>query len=205
MKIISKVSQPEFELQFLGSEWYKEFYNSVRNKYERIISNPNLNDWQENFIRKELLWKWRYPLLGCLPLETEWNLIELEADEFENLLVIRETGWEKTFGTGKNLKEVAFAIKENVKDIGSVRFDIIHDIKNNVGKFEFKEKIILIGSSFNNPYTVVEGNHRAVAFELMRIETGQASHIPKQLILGVSNEMSSSPWLNFRHTQPNYS
>ena len=201
MKVISKVSQEEFELQFLSSEWYKEFYDSVRVKYNGIINNPNLLDWQENFFRKELLWKWRYPLLGQLPLEIEWYLIELSAEEFENLLVIREIGWENTFGIGKNLREVAFAVKNNVQDRGNVRFDIIQDIMDNIGKYNFKEKLILISSDLKPPYTIVEGNHRAVAFELKKIETEVNSHLPKQFLLGISRIMNTSPWFNFRQTQ----
>lgn len=198
MKVLSKVSQEDFELQFLSAEWYKDVYDEVRERFDRLITRPDITNCQENLLRKELLWKWRYPLLGRLPLEIEWQTISLDIDEFENLLVIREIGWENTFGIGKNLREVAQAIKDNVEDKGGVRFDIVEDIKGNIGKYEFNEKLILIASGLQPPLTIVEGNHRAVAFELKSIESGETKHIPTEFLLGVSPEMIKSPWLNFR-------
>ncbi|OGH20491.1 MAG: hypothetical protein A3D74_02875 [Candidatus Levybacteria bacterium RIFCSPHIGHO2_02_FULL_37_13] len=196
MKIISKIKEPEFELEFLSSEWYKPFYNSVRDKFNGLIVSPNLDNWQENYIRKELLWKWRYPLLAQLPLNIEWYIIELEIQEFENLLVIREDGWNKTFGLGKNLKEAALSVKNNMPDLWGVDFNHIKQIKSNIGQHPFKEKIILISLSLNSVCTVIEGNHRAVAFELEMIETSKIDHIPKQLILGISADMNQAYWLN---------
>jgi len=196
MKILAEVAEPEFELQFLSTEWYKPFYDSLREQYGELVTNPDLGDWKQNYIRKELLWKWRYPLLGQFPKQVEWYLIELDLKEFEKLLVIREKGWNQTFGLGKNLVEVALAVQNNVEDSWGVNFKQIKDIKNNIGKHVFKEKIILISSKIEPPYTVVEGNHRAVAFEMKRIETGETDHIPKQFILGVSPDMGQAYWLN---------
>lgn len=201
MKVIAKISEQEFELQFLGSEWYKSFYDHIRDKFKELITNPDITDWQQNYTRKELLWKWRYPLLGQLPMDIDWYLIELELEEFENLLVIRENGWDKTFGLGKNLEEVAVVVKSGVEDRWGVKFDQIQDIKNNIGKYDFREKIILISSSMNFPYTVVEGNHRAVAFELKKIEDGETGHIPREFLLGVSPNMGRAHWLNSRTNQ----
>lgn len=200
MKILAEINEPEFELQFLSTEWYKSVYDSSREQYDKLVTNPDLNDREQNRLRKELLWKWRYPLLRQLPQQIEWYLIELNLEEFENLLVIREKGWDKTFGLGKNLKEVALAVQNNVEDISGVGFKQIKDIKNNIGKYTFKEKIILISSSRDAPYTVIEGNHRAVAFELKKIETGETDHVPKQFLLGISPNMGQAHWLNSRQS-----
>lgn len=196
MKIVVKISQPEFESNFLSSEWYKPFYNPIRERFNAIVTNPDLSNWQQNYIRKELLWKWRYPLLVQLPFEIDWYSIELELEEFENLLVIKEDGWNKTFGLGKNLKDAAIGVKNNIEDKWGVNFSQIKEIKNNIGKYVFKEKIILISEGLDFPYTVVEGNHRAVAFELKKIESEESAHIPKQFLLGVSPNMSAAYWLN---------
>lgn len=198
MKILAEVNESEFELQFLSTEWYKPFYNSLREQYSELVTNPDLGDWEQNYLRKEFLWKGRFPLLGQLPLQIKWYLVELDIEEFKNLLVIRENGWDKTFGLGKNLEEVALAVQNNVEDRWGVNFKLINDIKNNIGKHVFKEKIILISSNKEAPYTVVEGNHRAVAFELRKIETGKTNHIPNQFLLGVSPNMGRAHWLNSR-------
>jgi len=81
-------------------------------------------------------------------------------------------------------------------DLWGVDFNLIKQIKSNIGQHPFKEKIILISLSLNSVCTVIEGNHRAVVFELEMIETSKIDHIPKQLILGISADMNQAYWLN---------
>ncbi|MEK7107063.1 MAG: hypothetical protein AAB899_02650 [Patescibacteria group bacterium] len=196
MKVVSQISEPQFELEFLSSEWHKDFYDSVRAQFNEIVTNPDISNWEQNYWRKELLWRLRAPLLAQLPFNIQWHVIGLDAGEFEHIRVIREHGWNRTFGERKNLMEVAEAVQKNLPDEWGVNFPQILDMKNNVGRTEFKERIILISSGLTGPYTVLEGNHRAVAFALKKLESEQINHVPKQYILGISPTMSSAYWLN---------
>lgn len=198
MRIISEVTEPEFESHFLSSEWYKPFYDPVREKFDGIVKEPDLDNWEENYYRKELLWKWRSPLLGQLPFGINWYSVELELEEFEQLLVIKEQGWNQTFGLGKNLVEAAQAVRNGVPDNWEVNFGQIKDIKDKIGSYQFKERIIIIALTTSGPFTVIEGNHRVVAFALKKLETGESAHIPREFILGVSTNMSQAYWLNSR-------
>lgn len=196
MKIVSKVTPQEFELEFLRAEWYKEIYNSVRLQFNEIIINADTNNEEQNSHRSKLLWEWRKPLLERLPSEIDWMLIELEDGEFDELRVIREIGWEKTFGVGKTVKEVALAVRNNVQEFGGVGFDLFFKIKEKIGIQQFNDKIILISPDINPPYTIIEGNHRAIAFSLKMLETEKNDHIPRQFLLGISSLMHTSAWLN---------
>lgn len=198
MKIIQALPVEHFESEFLRAEWYKPFYNGVRETYQDIVMNGDLTNDEQNRIRRWLLWEWRKPLLERLPSDIQWHLAEVEANDFGELLIIREIGWEKTFGNRKRLRDIAQAIQEGVEDQG-IDFALIDAIKQNIGKQPFNEKLILIANTSNPPYTIVEGNHRAVAFQLKHLDTGDNIHIPKEVLIGISQNMQISPWLNYEH------
>jgi len=195
MKMISSIPTEKFESEFLKSEWYKPFYSSVRDQLNKIVLEPNLEDSNENAVRKYLLWQWREPLLKWLPNNITWHLVRVDLNEFSDLFVIKEPQWEKTFGSQKTLKKVAQAIINGYPDKGA-GIKIIQDIKKRIGSYPFIEKLILISTSIDTPSTVIEGNHRAIAFQLKALENGNTSHIPKKLILGTSPHMLNCPWLN---------
>ena len=196
MKIIKPIPLEYVEYDFLKAEWYKSFFNPVRGKFKHLIENPDFSNSEHNRLRRELLWAWRRPLLQRLPNNISWFLASLDEGDFSELFIIREIGWETTFGNTKKLKDVATAILDGIEDKG-VGFDLIEAIKKQIGVQPFREKLLVISTNLQGPYTVVEGNHRAVAFHKQLIETNNASHLPKEVYLGTSSLMHISPWLNF--------
>ena len=113
------------------------------------------------------------------------------------MLVIRELGWEQTFGPNKKLSDVALALSSGVQEQGGVNFPLIYDIKSNIGTHEFKERLILISKGLNGPFTILEGNHRAVAFQLEIIEKHTTAHLPREVIIATSENMQNCVWLNY--------
>lgn len=196
MKIVTTITEAEFEAEYLKAEWYKTYYDQVRDKFNHVVLNPNFEDEQQNLIRKQLLWQPRGPLLKQLPGDIVWRVIEINQQEFSNLLVIKESGWEKTFGSNKTLEATVNAMRSGTLEDHGVNFQIVYDIKNSIGKHLFDEKLICISLELNKPYTLIEGNHRALAFQLRKAETGKTDHIPSQIILGVSPNMGQAYWLN---------
>lgn len=196
MKITKPISVVEVESEFLKAEWYKDVFNPVRADYDTLVKGKDFINEGNNRIRKSLLWQWRLPLLQRLPFQDiHWYLACPEPNEFDNFLIIKEIGWVTTFGTTKRLEDVAKAIRNGLRDQG-VGFDIIDSIKKNIGSHPFEEKLILISTTINGPYTVIEGNHRAVAFQIKLQEDNNDSHLPKEVILGIAPNMNQSPWLN---------
>ncbi len=195
MKILRPIPIVEVEAEFLRAEWYKDFYEPVRKQFENIVKDKDYTNEENNRIRKNLLWQYRSPVLEKLPSDIHWYGISVDEKEFGDILIIRETGWEKTFGTAKNLKDTVLAIKNNVPDQG-VGFQLIEDIKNNIGTYPFEEKLIIISKSATDHHSIIEGNHRGMAFQMKFHETGNTDHFPKEIILGISPNMHLSPWLN---------
>jgi len=195
MKILRCLPEAVVEYEFLKAEWYKDGFNPVREKYNEIVVAGDLKNDEQNRIRKWLLWKARFIILRGIPSDTVWSLCEIDADQFCELRIIREIKWENTFRTAKKLKDVAAKVQEGVTDI-RIDLGLIEKIKQNIGKYDFKEKLICISSGLDGPFTLIEGNHRAVAFQLKYLETGDKSHLPKEVIAGISPKMKISPWFN---------
>lgn len=196
MKIISKINQEKVEAEFLKSEWYKSGYDQFREQYTNIVINPDFSVDKDNQLRKKLLWIYRSPLLNQLPRNIEWHIVEIDVSEFSRLLVIRENGWEKTFGNKKTLIDAARSMVSRQALDHGVDFEKVQNIKQSIGDHDFSEKLICISTDMNEPFTIIEGNHRALAFQLKKEETQEKQHIPKQIILGTSVNMTQAYWLN---------
>lgn len=195
MQIIRKVRPEEVEAAFLRTEWYKERYNPIRSQYDKIVNDRDFTNVENNRKRRELLWEHRKVLLEQLPIDTQWYEVELTEDEFENIRIIKGYEWEKTFGTARKVKSVVNALINNIRS-KEIDYMLITGIKNNIGTYPFNEKIILVSDSLHHPYSILEGNHRALAFALRALELNDRSHVPKRFFLGVSKNMIFFPWMN---------
>ena len=196
MKLKNRLTKEEFESEFLKGEWYKSQYDPVRNQYSPTIDNPDLQNPKHNQVINQLLWAFRKPLLEKIPTNIEWWEADLEDKDFENALIIRETDWENTFGNLKRIKDVSKAISEGIEDKG-VGFTMIREIQKNIGTHPFSERIIMISESGSSTPSIIEGNHRVLAFQLELIENGTSLHIPKTAIIGTSPNIRICPWWNW--------
>lgn len=197
MKITGELSRAEVMHEFLLSEWYKNWFRQFEAQgIDPLRLDPT--DPIDAELIMTLLSTIRRPILDRLPNDVEWKTGELEVGDFEDLLVIKETGWVDTFGANKSLKEVAGQIRITQKEVGGVNIPLILQIKDAIGKSQFEERIILIAARETGPYTVLDGNHRAVAFQIKADETRSIAHLPTEVILGASKSMRSCAWLNFR-------
>lgn len=196
MIIVRPLPTVELEAEFLRAEWYKDFYSPVRTQHDSVVKDKDYENEDNNRIRKNLLWQYRHPVLLQLPQDIHWYEASVSPEEFGEIKRIRETGWDRTFGSAKTLKDVVVAIKAGVTDQGNVGFQLIEDIKSNIGTHPFEEKLITIARNQTESPTIIEGNHRGVAFQMKTQEDGETSHLPQAIILGISPNMNTSPWLN---------
>ena len=197
MKVTGALSSAEVMHEFLLSEWYKDWFRQFEAQgIDPLSLNPK--DLKDAESIMTLLSTIRGPILAQLPIDIDWKTGELEVGDFGELLVIREAGWANTFGANKSLREVAGQIRITQNETGGVNIPQIIEMKDAIGTSHFEERIILIAAREDGPYTVLDGNHRAVAFQMKTDETGSIAHLPTEVILGVSKSMRSCAWLNFR-------
>lgn len=193
MKIIQPIPIDFMYAQFLSAEWYKSYYNQDRTTYDEIVRQGDLSDQAQNATRLELLWKKKYPIIADLPANTTWYLASISPVEFGNFFVINEHTWHDTFGKGKRVKEVADLILQDVEPKG-VDIIKIKEIQQNIGAHDFSEKLITISDKVDNHHTVLEGNHRAIAFHLHYVLTQSIGHYPATVIIGLSKDMPAVQW-----------
>jgi len=191
MKVISEISEDKVYYEFLSTEWYKSHFQPFR---DQGISLDALNPENDHIRIRNLLWSSRGVILDKLPRDVAWHVGELEGDDFENLFVIREKGWVDSFSPHRKVKDVASVI-DSAQDLGGVNFSHIYSIKENITRYDFKERLILVSENAIGPFTIIEGNHRAVAFQMMVNEGGDMSHLPKEVIIAISPSMGSCTWL----------
>ncbi|OOZ37973.1 hypothetical protein [Solemya elarraichensis gill symbiont] len=196
MKNSRLISANSFVADFLRSEWYKHFYDNVRSQFDEIVTNPDVNDAKQNYIRRHLLWRLRFPLLREIPRDIEWQIIDVSNDEFADLKIIRESGWGKVFGPNKTLVQAADMFVSGLPEGHGINFDKVNEIRKSIGSLGFSNKLICIATDPDSPRTIIEGNHRGLAFQIHRIESGASDHLPKEIILGTSKEMHHCTWLN---------
>lgn len=196
MKIKHLVSAETMEAEFLKAEWYLNFFDPVRQKFDVIVNEPDVLNSSHNQIRKRLLRELRSPLLDRIPSNTVWYSAELEGSDFGEILIVREATWAPIFGNNKKLKDVARIIFLNKAKNDDPHIKKIKVFKDRIGAHDFKGKIIVITSDLAGPYSIFEGNHRAVAFQLKADDSGDRSHLPNEIIVGHSPQMNTSPWLN---------
>jgi hypothetical protein len=196
MQVVSSASEEEVISEFLRSEWYNSVYDPLKEKYDILVKNPDLQNTVENETRKYILWNVRGPLLQHIPLDTRWYIASISPVEFSQLLLIRDTAWISTFGEKKTVSDAAQSIVSGVAVDHGAGFDKIDRIKKGIGKKSFQEKIICISSDLDSSLTILEGNHRAVAFQIFANEEKPNNHLPGHIIVGMSPSMTDCSWLN---------
>jgi hypothetical protein len=155
-------------LAFLRAEWHH--LRRVPGADERLVTTPDLKDPVQNRRRRELLWLRRGPLLEHVPCSTKWYEVEfLEERHLQRLLVIGRCpppSWDAP-GVHKNELEAvtrrcaAAGVFPDGKPLALTQAPAGWDPP------------ILWGHRWSGPLTILEGNHRLIAYK--------ASAEPKQL------------------------
>lgn len=137
----------------------------------------------------------RSRLLGHLPRDIEWQIMDISNEEFSDLRLIREIGWKNTFGPCRTLAQAAEMVSSGETVGQEVDLYHIEAIRKSIAINDFSEKIICIAATPEGPRTILEGNHRGVAFQMHKDAMGIVDHFPKEIILGTSENMHRCLWM----------
>jgi hypothetical protein len=136
----------EVHLAFLRAEVEKPPLDTLLTD-RRLIEQPNLDDVAENNLRSLLLSTRRGPLLGRLPNDTKWYLVEYLTDQhLRELRVIGRCGWDDQ----RDKNELALVARRRPMTLES-----------DPGTWDAP---ILWGHNRDGPFTILEGNKRLVAY-----------------------------------------
>ena len=113
MKRLARVSETEVIAEFLRNEFYQSDFHRDRDKFERIVLNPDFTDELENAVRRALLFRRRGHMWRELPADTEWWRIRLEPQDVERIRVFPRAHWRKIGDGNFQLTEIARRIRGN--------------------------------------------------------------------------------------------
>lgn len=176
--------------EWLKAEWYKSYFDGVRDEFTQIVMSPDVLSKEENNVRKKLLESVRHDVIvPLLNLDFTWYCLTLESiEDYANISVIPAGDWYEVSGRTFKVGEVP----ENLfHDIGH-KEDILKKVAFLEKHKRFDERMILVGSS-ENDLTVVEGNHRMVA-SLMHMQKNNTTHFPQKVIVGYSPKIGKYRW-----------
>jgi O-antigen/teichoic acid export membrane protein len=165
------VAEDEVIAEFLRGEFYHPDFDPYRHDFRHLVEHSDLENPQENFIRRALLFRRRGRLWREIPEDTEWWELELSAHDLSRLRSFPRNDWRRFAGRGFYLREMIGRIeaellrgKENrfLKKIGAVASDLR---ANHV-----PDAVLLIGIDEHGPLTIIEGNHRMAAAMLIMPE-----------------------------------
>ncbi len=108
---------------------------------------------------------------GKLPPNMNWYTAHVEKIDIPKIYIIGSYDWIEVFGTYR-LTGIASQEFDDVKDKYNHRLKIL-EIERKYAEGCSFEPIIMVSISGKAPFVIIDGNHRAVAMERLRILIGQ--------------------------------
>ena len=163
MNRLRPVSEVEVVAAFLRSEFHEPDFDPDRSRFQSLVNAPDLNDPQQNALRRALLFRRRGHMWRELPSDTQWWRARIEPEDAGSLRIFPRAQW-LSIGRGdfraenivRRIREHRYPerVKSYVQKIESIRSSLTKDKHG---------PILLIGIDESQPLVVLEGNHRVTA------------------------------------------
>lgn len=193
MKKLRPVTEAEVIAEFLRNEFYEAEYHRDRNRFEKMVMQPNFNDAEENSFRRALLFRRRGHMWRELPPDTQWWQVELEPQDAGLIHVFPRAQWRKISNGSFCISDVVKRIRERGHlDGGNRVISKIQQMRYRMqANVEPTTTVLLIGMDESHPVTIFEGNHRLSAAMLIGPHTlGTRFHV----MCGLSLRMRECCW-----------
>jgi O-antigen/teichoic acid export membrane protein len=192
LRLVREVPEEEIIAEFLRSEFFHPQFDSYRQDFQHIVQHADLENAQENFVRRSLLFRRRGRLWRELPADTQWWEIELTVHDLGRLQSFPRNEWRRFAGGGFYLKEMIGRIEAELARGRHSRFlkklgAIAADLRGS----DVPDSVLLIGIDEHHPLTIIEGNHRMAAAILTMPES---VHRRFRFYCGLSPNMNLCCW-----------
>lgn len=193
MKRLRHIPEAEAIAEFLKAEFYRPEFDRDRAQFEPLVREPNLEDPQENALRRALLFRRRGHMWRELPSDTEWWEVQLEAADLDRIRVFPRAQW-------RGVADGSFDLRHIVQRVTSKPF------RGKLGRFvenlrylseqlrnsdQRHSAVLLIGINEREPLTILEGNHRLTAALMSSPELARRRF---RVLAGFSPRMTESCW-----------
>jgi hypothetical protein len=194
MRIVNPTSKNHVHLAWLKSELYR-MRSDLASDELSLIENPDLNNSEENLQREELILNkyGRSPIMETVPSQIQWHEVEIEDEDLENLYILAIWDWFIDTGKTYKLSQVPANLTSNhghrISNFPPGAADHKTKIEAMMSAPEINtQDIILIASSENGPFTIIDGTHRSSLLALNGTISGTKAY------LGIANDLSQCVW-----------
>jgi O-antigen/teichoic acid export membrane protein len=191
IRLIRQVTEDEAIAEFLKSEFYRPVFRDYQDKLYDIVSNPNLEDADENAKRRALFFIRHFALWKELPQGTEWYEVEVGDADLEKIRVFPRAQWRNFAPRTFSIIEVAERMRKSQGiDTSPFQSKIATIGTRLLRPDDDLGTVLLIGVNENEPLTVLDGNHRLVASMLTSPRRTQRL----RFLCGLSPRMTECCW-----------
>jgi len=189
---LRRVPEQEVIAEFLRSEFYQPEFDSYRERFQRIVTNHDLQNAGENKIRRALLFRRRGRLWRELPADTEWWDVELQNEDVQRLRVFPRNHWRRLADRSFYLSDMSDRIRERVGSNANDSFVTkLRSLSSQLPNGLDANAVLLIGLDETSPLTIIEGNHRMAAASLVFPDD---IHRRFRFLCGFSPRMTECCW-----------
>jgi len=191
MNRLHPVSEAEMIAGFLRNEFYQPEYDRDRAQFESLVNHPDLNDAQQNALRRALLFRRRGHMWRELPADTQWWRVNLDAEDVHRMKIFPRAQWLSIGGGDFSAENIVRRIRaHNYPERAESYVSKIQSIGNSLAQNGNSGPILMIGIDDAEPLVVLEGNHRVTA-ALLDSPQRLAS---LETYCGLSPRMAESCW-----------
>ena len=191
VRLIRRVSEDAAIAEFLKSDFHTSAFRHYQTAFANLVSDPNLDDPEENAKRRALLNVRHLRLWKELPKDTEWYEVEVNPAEIGNIRMFPRAHWRK-IGKGRfSTIDIAESMRTRPYLLDSAFLAKIKSLSKQLEEDDVSfGAVLLIGVSENEPLTLLDGNHRLMAAML-----GSRGSLQKlRFMCGLSPRMIDCCW-----------
>jgi len=167
---------------------------------------------RENVSPSQLLYT-RSPLLNALPNDTIWYKVSINKNDLDSLKVINgDFNWQIVSDNSWEIKRITSNLDKLSKCPPKLRYSVmpngrtsqqyvsdlikkLQTFRNKAGAKDHNLALILISSTKNGPFTILEGNHTAVGLYFRYfIDHPELPYPTHDSYVGVSPSMKNCRW-----------
>jgi hypothetical protein len=191
MRLIRRIPEDEVIAEFLKSEFHRQEFREYHHSLGDIVSNPNVEDPDENAKRRALLFLRHRALWKEIPSDTEWY--EVEVSDLGQIRVFPRAQWRKLGRGNFSTTEILHVMRTRRDAVDGTFLAKIEAIRKTLRREDAGPgAVILIGLNESEPLTVLDGNHRLIS-ALME----SPSRVHKlRFMCGLSPRMQECCWYN---------
>ncbi len=159
------IGEEEAIAEFLKNEFHHSEFDPYRSKIERLVSNPDLTDNDENALRRALLFLRKGAMWRELPADTQWFEVEIGSADLAGIRVFPRAQWRKVSQGSFFLHDIVTQIRTNSAEHPDDEF--FAKLHRLTLEQAVNPSVLLIGIDDNEPLTILDGNHRIASAMLV--------------------------------------